>query len=334
MTFSTGDLRIGVSRFLATGGTRRQLMGTVLAGLILGLGSVTVGTSLVHASERDGLGGFFEMLFGGPRRAEVAPPPRPIRYSTLPDTRYHRPTRPLLHTPRPRVELIRQDERRRPRRLRRETVAVAAAGAGGRTVCVRLCDGYLFPLGNLRSRTDMPVHQAACAAACPNAATSLYTLASGETELERAVSPQGMPYRASALANIYRQRRVANCSCQPAGDAVHLPIVEDLTLRRGDVVATGDSAGIVTRLRPGTVELTDFRRAHLTRGRSRQIEAKVGTLRRDEEARGFRRLMRTAARDGVVRVAGVGDGFEMPRRSDSTGMIMPVRVVAPSPFTR
>ena len=157
----------------------------------------------------------------------------------------------------------------------------------------------------------------------------------GETELERAVGPQGLPYRASALANIYRQRRVQNCSCQPASGAIHLPIVEDMTLRKGDVVATGDSAGVVTRLRAGsTVELTDFRRARISRGRTRQIEARVGALRRDEQARGFRRLMRTAEREGVVRVAGVDDAFRMPQRSASAGAILPVRVVEPSPFIR
>lgn len=336
MTFSTSRPRIDLwrrlPRFLASAGTRRQLIGTAVAGLILGLGSVTIGTSLVHASERDGLAGFFEMLFGGPRRAEVAVHPRPTRYSNLPDVRHVRAPRPLMRTPRPGVELMPAGYRHRSRRVRREKTAVV--GIGDRTVCVRLCDGYLFPLGDLRSRSDLPVHETACAAACPNAATSVYTMAAGETELDRAVSPQGLPYRASALANIYRQRRVQNCSCQPASGATHMPIVEDMTLRRGDVVTTGDSAGVVTRVRAGTVELTDFRRARVSRGRARQIEAKVGALRRDEQARGFRRLMRTAEREGIVRVAGVGDEFGMPRRSASAGAILPVRVVAPSPFIR
>ena len=341
MTFVTDGLRIGVSRFLTSGGTRRQMIGTVIAGLVLGLGSVTIGTNLVHASERDGLAGFFEMLFGEPKRAPVAVVPRPTRYSNLPDARSVRGPRPLMQPPRPRLTLNAPEPRRRPHRLRRDaTVATAAGigaapGIGDRTVCVRLCDGYLFPLGDLRARSDMPVHKGACAAACPNAATSFYTLAGGETELERAVSPQGLPYRASALANIYRQRRVQDCSCQPAAGASHLPIVEDPTLRKGDVVATGDSAGVVTRMRAGSiVELTDFRQARISRGRTRQIEAKVGALRRDEQARGFRRLMRLAEREGVVRVAAVGDEFRMPQRSASAGAILPVRVVAPSPFSR
>lgn len=340
MAFITVGSRIAVpqslARSLTAGGTRRRLIGTAIAGLILGLGSVAIGSSLVHASERDGLAGFFEMLFGGPRRAEVAVRPRPARYSNLPDARSARAPRPLMQTPRPRVELMPSDHRRRrTRRPRRETIAVAAAGTGDRTVCVRLCDGYLFPLGDLRARSDMPVHGAACAAACPNAATSVYTMAAGETDLERAVSPQGLPYRASALANIYRQRRVQNCSCQPASGAARLPIAQDMTLREGDVVATGASAGVVTRLRAGsTVELTDFRRAPISRGRTRQIEAKVGALYRDEQARGFRRLMRTAERAGIVRVAGADDTFRMPQRPASAGAIPPVRVVEPSPFVR
>jgi hypothetical protein len=321
-----------VARVLASGGTRRQMLATALAGLILGLGSVTVGTSLVQASERDGLAGFFEMLFGGPRHAVVAPPRQPGRYANLPEPRLHRAPRPHLYTPRPRAEPAAPADRRWTRRPRRETVAAAPAGPGGQTVCVRMCDGYMFPLGTLRSRADMPVHRAACAAACPNAATSVYTLAAGETELDRAVSPQGMPYRASALANVYRQRLVQNCSCQAKGAATHLPLAEDMTLRQGDVVATAGSAGVVTRMRTGRVELTDFRRARLTRGQTRQIEARVGTLRRDEQARSFRRLMRTADRSEVVRVAGVGAGFREPERAAAEDGAAPVRVVAPSPF--
>ncbi|MFD0936176.1 hypothetical protein ACFQ12_13465, partial [Methylobacterium trifolii] len=91
-----------VWRTLASGGTRRQMIGTVLAGLILGLGSVTVGTGMVHASERGGLFDFFEDLFRGPPKSEAAPAPRqPVRYANLPDGRRAGLPRPILHTPRP-----------------------------------------------------------------------------------------------------------------------------------------------------------------------------------------------------------------------------------------
>ena len=313
--------------FDGSGGTRRQMIGTAVAGLILGLGSVTIGSSLVQASERGGLFDLFQELFA-PARPQPAPRVhRPGRYANLPDGRRLGVPRPLYHTPRPVADLsLGRSRRVRARSERAARVAVAATGR--RTVCVRMCDGYLFPLGNLGGRADMPVHEAACAAACPGAPTNVYTLGAHETELDRAISPQGLPYRASALANIYRQRRVENCSCQ-AGTAP-LPLAGDLTLRKGDVVATRDSADVVMRSRAGSVALVDFRQAAITHGQSRRIEAKVGAIRRDAEAHAFRRTLRTAERASLVQVASVGDGFRIPARAAINQN--PIRVVTPSPF--
>ncbi|WP_375463706.1 DUF2865 domain-containing protein [uncultured Methylobacterium sp.] len=309
------------------------MIGTAAAGLILGLGGVTVGSSLVHASEPGGIFDFFQEIFRGPARPEVVPAHRPGRYANLPDGRRLGAARPVYHTPRPVVDLSVGRSRRASRRgPAREAVPVSVASTGQQTVCVRMCDGYLFPLGKLGARADMPVHQAACGAACPGASTSVYTLAAGETELDRAVSPQGLPYRASALANIYRQRRVANCSCQPPKGAPSLPVTRDQTLRNGDVVATADSADVVTRLRSGSVALVDFRQASLTQGRNRQIEAKVGALHREAEARAFRRTLRAAGRPSLVQVASAGDGFRIPERP--VGDLAQIRVVTPSPFIR
>ena len=61
---------------LAPAGTRKQMAVTALAGLLLGLGGVTAGTSLVQASERGGLFDFFESIFRGPQPEPVAMPAR------------------------------------------------------------------------------------------------------------------------------------------------------------------------------------------------------------------------------------------------------------------
>ncbi|KAB1070430.1 DUF2865 domain-containing protein [Methylobacterium planeticum] len=318
---------------MASGGTRRQMIGTALAGLILGIGGVTVGTSLVHASERDGLFGFLEQIFRGPRAEPVAAPPRqPLRYANLPDARRIHATRHVAQTPR---RLFSDRPAPRPTRRRaaiRSNADASGVALGTRTICVRSCDGFLFPLGNLAARRDLPVHEAACAAACPNAATSLYTLPAGEIDLDRAVSLKGQPYRAFAFANVYRQKRVPECSCQSADGSPPLALVRDLTLRKGDVVATEESASVVTRIRPGAVAMVDFRKARdLPRAQSRAIEDKVGALRREAEARAFRRAMRAADRAGIIRVAAAGPGFEGAERAASGGFA-PVRIVAPSPF--
>lgn len=319
-------------RLASSVGSRRQMLGTALAGLILGLGSVTVGTSLVHASERDGVLGFFEALFRPSRPQPQIAPSEPRRYASLPDAR-RLGHRPLLQRARGLVALRGEGVMRRRQTARRQDTT--APHAGSRTVCMRTCDGFLFPLGNLAAKADIPVHESACASACPGSETRLLTLAPGETELDRAVGLTGMPYRASALANVYRERRVANCACQPADGAARPSLVRDLTLREGDVVATDDSAEVVTRVRRGSVALEDFRSARgLSSARSRQIEAKVGTLRRDADARAFRRALRVAERERVVQVAAAGSGFEHAPRSDRRTAFASVRVVTPSPFTR
>ena len=312
---------------IASGGSRHRMIGTALAGLILGLGSVAVGSTLVQASERDGIAGFFEMLFGGgaSRQAELRAPPQPTRYNALPRPRLDRIPRRVVHTPRP--ESFRYATAERRRAVKRTEVATLSPGrSGDTTVCVRRCDGYLFPLGALHDRADLPLHRSACAAACPNAATEVFTLAAGDAELEHAVGPNGMPYRASARANVYRQRRVTDCSCQPLGKAVHAALEADTTLRPGDIVATGASAQVVTRVRAGRVDMRDYRRAAIGRGEMRAIEARVGTIRREAAARSFRQQLRAAEPTPIVQVAGAGD-IALPAAPA-------LRVVTPSPYRR
>ncbi|GJD94582.1 DUF2865 domain-containing protein [Methylobacterium iners] len=320
---------------------RRQMIATALAGLALGLGGVTAGTSLVQASERGGLLGFFEELFRGPPPA--APQPRiqaqqPRRYASLPDARRIAAPRTASYTPRPRVELA-SEARPRLRRPSRASSAPASAALattalGARTVCVRACDGYLFPLGQLRSRKDLPVHEAACAAACPNTPTALFTLAGNQSDLDRAVGLDGKPYRSLPSANLFRTTRVAHCGCQPEGGVLPpLPLARDLTLRTGDVVTTAESARVVTRMRSGGFTIVDFREAKgLSRRTHQEIDRKIDVIRREAEARSFRQALRAADRGPRTRVAQIG-GFEtLAPPIEVEPSFATVRVVVPSPF--
>jgi hypothetical protein len=305
---------------LAPVGTRKQMAATALAGLLLGLGGVTAGTGLVQASERGGLFDFLESVFRGPAPMPAAMPVRrPAHYASLPDARRVTAARVIRHTPRPTVALTRAV--RRPKAKRSDSPSALASNAvqghlvrtalGARTVCVRACDGYLFPLGHLAGRGDIPVHEAACAAACPNTPTRLFTLGAGETELDRAIGLDGQPYRSLAVANLYRAKRVAECGCQPEGGvAAPLPIAQDLTARAGDVVATATGAGVVTPARAGGFTVVDFREARgLSRRARNEIDAKVDVIRREADARAFRKAMRSAERASRIRMAS-GPGFQ------------------------
>lgn len=357
------NLRAGALAKPAAG--RKQIAATALAGVVLGFGGVTAGTTFVHASERAGLLGLFDTLFGAPQRPQPVAEPRraPKRYSSLPDARRVSATRTRHFTPRPVAAL--PDLRGRacgPMRPASAGVAagvaasVAPAVAAGvapvaygtpQTVCVRTCDGYLFPLGRLASRNDLPVHAAACAAACPNAQTALFTLPAGRSELEQAVSLKGQPYLAAAWANVYRQKRVQNCSCQPPGvAAMPLAIGSDPTVRVGDVVATEAGANVVTTLVRGQVGVGDYRYArNLSRSARADIDRRVGAIRRDTAEAAFRRSLRVAdakadtktvrvrlAEAGTARIRSIeaAPGFTaIEPTPDAERSLTPVRVVAP-----
>ena len=44
---------------------------------------------------------------------------------------------------------------------------------GTRSVCVRLCDGYSFPVGSLDRSSDIKAHEAICSGLCPASPTAL-----------------------------------------------------------------------------------------------------------------------------------------------------------------
>ncbi|MBX9932886.1 MAG: DUF2865 domain-containing protein [Methylobacterium sp.] len=308
------------------------MLGTAGAGLILGLGGMTVATGFVQASERGGIGAFFEELFGAPPPPPVARPlPRTTRYSSLPDPRRVTAAAASRWTPRP--QAAEQPVRVRSRK-QRASAQITASALGARTVCVRACDGYIFPVGNLASKRDLPVHQAACAAACPNTPTALYTLARGETEFDRAVSLSGQPYAKLASANLFRTKRVEHCSCQPEGvAAAPLPLDRDLTLRAGDVVATNATARVVVPARKDGFQMVDFRHVKgLSRRARRDIDAKVDVIRREADAKAFRRNLRTAERAQRVHLAQIGGFQPLATPIEVEPSFSVVRVVVPSPF--
>ncbi|MBV8474399.1 MAG: DUF2865 domain-containing protein, partial [Hyphomicrobiales bacterium] len=102
-------------------------------------------------------------------------------------------------------------------------------------VCVRLCDGYFFPMSGAGNKAS--TGETACSDLCPGAATALYFLAPGSDRIEDATAANGARYTALDAALRYRTVRDGACSCQSAL-ARRPPYWEDPTLRKGDVVAT------------------------------------------------------------------------------------------------
>ena len=84
-----------------------------------------------------------------------------------------------------------------------------------RTVCVRLCDGYYFPVSFSTMQSQFPKDAQACATRCA-APAELYYYQNPGGEMEQAMSVAGLPY--SKLPNAFRHRKevVQGCSCKQA----------------------------------------------------------------------------------------------------------------------
>ncbi|MEG6510003.1 DUF2865 domain-containing protein [Methyloligella sp. 2.7D] len=87
------------------------------------------------------------------------------------------------------------------------------SGVPYRTVCVRLCDGFFYPINysvySNRFSRDANQCQASCAAPA-----ELYVYRNPGQEIESAISLNGMPYVDLPVAFKYRKEYVKGCSCK------------------------------------------------------------------------------------------------------------------------
>jgi hypothetical protein len=81
------------------------------------------------------------------------------------------------------------------------------------TVCVRLCDGYFFPLSDNVTRASFSRDEAACRSLCASDARFFY-MPRGKS-IDAAVDTAGYSYASLANAYRYRQASVAGCACRP-----------------------------------------------------------------------------------------------------------------------
>lgn len=108
-------------------------------------------------------------------------------------------------------------------------------GADGtvRTLCVRTCDGFYFPVSFSTTKDRFSKDTAACAALCPGAEAKLYYHSIPDEEPEQMVDLTGKTYMSSPNAFKYRvngARSTPGCSCQAAEtEAMSKPEPEELT---------------------------------------------------------------------------------------------------------
>jgi Protein of unknown function (DUF2865) len=138
--------------------------------------------------------------------------------------------------------------------------------------CVRMCDGRYFPIQRNVSATPIQL----CNALCPASKTKVFS----GGEIHGATATDGTRYADLANAFVFRERLVANCTCngKDAFGLAPLDVAADPTLRPGDVVTTENGLMAVTGARPKkgstrTAEFTPVDKSNLSADVRRKLTA-------------------------------------------------------------
>lgn len=83
-----------------------------------------------------------------------------------------------------------------------------------KTICVRMCDGFYFPVSNHTVRKGFYRDQMRCRAQCGEEGRLFY-LPATTTEIDAALDLQGRVYGRLQTAYVYRRTLVAGCQCRP-----------------------------------------------------------------------------------------------------------------------
>lgn len=151
---------------------------------------------------------------------------------------------------------------------------------GRRAVCVRLCDGYHFPLGAVRGAGDARAQAGMCQSLCPGAPARVYVMPAGSEKIEEATSLDGRRYDRLPVAFRHASTRDDTCSCRPVDVSAGSPLMsllDDLTMRRGDAVMTAKGVRVFKGATRWPLRQRDFVRVGQSK-LSPQSRAALATL--------------------------------------------------------
>ena len=112
-----------------------------------------------------------------------------------------------------------------------------------RTLCVRSCDGYYWPISFSTVPARFAEDGRTCQRMCPAAQVTLFAHRNPGEEVAQAVSLNGQVYGDMPNAFLYRKQVNPACSCRRAGETwAHALQHLDDTIERGDIVVTEERA--------------------------------------------------------------------------------------------
>mgnify|MGYP001791665869 CR=1 FL=1 len=116
---------------------------------------------------------------------------------------------------------------------------------GSRTVCVRLCDGFYFPINAASHSDNFFDEHAMCVGRCPGADVSLYVHSAGAPVETMRSTMTGESYVRLPTAFDYRKKRVEGCGCRPAS-VIAEPLDADKALELVGIGSEKPTGGVTT----------------------------------------------------------------------------------------
>ena len=119
----------------------------------------------------------------------------------------------------------------------------AAQSGSYRTVCVRTCDGYYFPISYATTPARFAQDEKTCQKLCPASEAQLFSYRTEGEDIAQATSSNGAPYSTLPNAFKYRQSFDPACTCKKPGQnwSEALGGTDD-SVEAGDIVVTEDRA--------------------------------------------------------------------------------------------
>jgi hypothetical protein len=127
-------------------------------------------------------------------------------------------------------------------------------GGTYRTICVRTCDGFYYPVSYATTPDRFRDDEQTCQRTCPAAEVALYTYHNPGEEVAQAVALNGRLYTELPTAFQYRKALTPSCSCRRAGESWADALKTsgpDATVAPGDVVVTEQNAKRLSQPRIG-----------------------------------------------------------------------------------
>ncbi|MET0276935.1 MAG: DUF2865 domain-containing protein [Pseudorhodoplanes sp.] len=120
-------------------------------------------------------------------------------------------------------------------------------GSGYRTVCVRTCDGYFFPISFSTSQDRFRDDEATCQRMCPASEVQLYSHRNPGEDMRQAVSSNGGKlYTELPTAFKYKTEWSNACVCKQANESWANAVKDDPSMQsaveRQDIVVTEEKA--------------------------------------------------------------------------------------------